>query len=385
MTRDAGALLPTSASLYERTLARAIDPSDELGPVIDAMHGLKINNPPASFLPYIVWEYGLGMLTPFVTNVYELIEAGVDWERERGTPTAADRALGWLGYTATYEYAPPRRRWWNMVQLELDRLPDDEADLPRVNGLMDLSIPFRSDFWRGYHGYDVRAAEAGYSPASACLASDDSGIRVTGGKAKWSFGREVEITHDVTAEDLARLGIDDPYAITIDGEPLFIGEDVFRAFGGRRQWRGKWTALPWRAPATYAASVLMAQSAGTGPAWAVFLDDGGEVLFCRRCRVRRIVTPAIDGPYACAGGRYAPGVGVHLYLEALTDFDEAPGTVATSVGFILSAEPLAGHPRGAAHLPPDGLADTSALIAETPIHIEFGRTVRERVACLLRF
>ena len=94
---------------------------------------------------------------------------------------------------------------------------------------------------------------------------------------------------------------------------------------------------------------------------------------------------AANGVYALNGSRYQPAVGTDLYLEALTGFGDGYGGVAHSVGFILSAAPTAGHKPGADYLPPGAIEPSGPIVAEFSIHIEFGRTVRERVACLLRF
>lgn len=383
-------LLPDVSSHREKTIAAAGDLYERLGDSIDALHGLKIVNPPASFLPYLVWEYGLGMLSPYVPNLYDLIEEGVDWQRVRGTPAAVDRALGWVGYAATIEYAPVRRRWWNNCQLGLDRVRDDEADLIRIDGLTWLSIPLRSDFWRAFAGYDVRALEYSERRWSEAMWSDDSGVVIEGARAKWSFGRRVDIVHDVTAEDLAALGIADPWALELDGEPLTLDGEPLRfvpADGGSVRWGGPWLRVPWQSSEVFNAAAAMLEATGGGPAWAVFKDAAGAVLFYRRCRVRRRVRSSPDGVYRVAGGRFEPVdvAATRLYVEAMTDFGEGAGTVAASVGFILSAQSAAGLKPGLAHLAPGELEPAGPVLAETPVTIPFGRTVRERVACLLRF
>ncbi|GLK74678.1 hypothetical protein KHC23_08635 [Ancylobacter dichloromethanicus] len=387
---DAAQLLPTSAHVYERTLARAVDTTDVVGPSIDALHGLKILNPPASFLPYLVWEYGLGMLSPYVPNLYDLIREGVDWQRVRGTPAAVDMALGWVGYEAAIEYAPVRRRWWNCCQLGLDRVRDDEADLIRIDGLTWLSIPLRSDFWRAYAGYDVRALEYSEGRWSEAMWSDDSGVVIDGARAKWSFGRRVDIVHDITAEDLAALGIPDPWALEVDGEPLTLDGEPLRFVPTEADltWGDlTWGDFSWAGEATQAVSASLLAATGAGPAWAAFKDAAGEVLFYRRARVRRAVVAATGGVYAVGASRFSPATGLatDLYIEAMTDFGEGFGSVAASVGFVLSAHPAAGCKPGLAHLEPGELEPAGPIIAEVPVTIEFGRTVRERVACLLRF
>ncbi|MDQ0301357.1 phage tail protein [Ancylobacter polymorphus] len=378
---------PTS---FERVLERATDPYPAVDGAIWSLHGLKMLNPPASLLPYLIWEYGLGELQPYVPNLYDLIREGIAWQRVRGTPAAMARGLGWLGYSAKIEEAAVRWRWWNHFQLELDRVRDDEADLPRIDGIAGLSVPLRSDFWRGFAGYDVRAAEGDYSRWDGSAWEDDSGVRVPGGKAKWSFGRRFEFTHEVTAEDLGALGIPDPWALEVDGEPLTLNGELLRfvpAGGGSPRWGGPWLAQPWASSEVASAAAGMLAATGAGPAWAVFKDAAGEVLFYRRCRVRRGVVPSPTGVYRIEGARYAPATSAPrlLYLEALTAFGEGHGSTAASVGFILSAAPAATFKPGVQHLPPGGLMPAGPIVIEQPLALEFGRTTRDCVALLLRF
>ncbi|RTL99784.1 hypothetical protein EJV44_04695 [Ancylobacter aquaticus] len=383
-------LLPDVSSRREKAIAEAGDLYERLGDAIDGLHGLKIVNPPASFLPYLVWEYGLGMLSPAVPNLYDLIAEGLDWQRVRGTPSAVSMALGWVGYSAAIEYAPVRRRWWNNCQLGLDRVRDDEADLIRIDGLTWLSIPLRSDFWRAHAGYDVRALEYSESRWSEAMWSDDSGVVIDGARAKWSFGRRVSIVHEITHEDLVALGIPDPWALEVDGEPLTLDGEPLRFVPAEAEltWGDlTWGDFSWAGEETQAVSASLLAATGTGPAWAVFRDADGAVLFYRRARVRRPVVAATGGPYAVGASRYRPATGLatDLYIEAMTDFGEGFGSVAASVGFVLSAHPVAGLKPGLAHLGAGELEPAGPIIAETPVAIEFGRTVRERVALLLRF
>lgn len=364
-------LLPNVASQREKAISEAGDLYLRLGPSIDALHGLKLNNPPASFLPYLVWEYGLGMLSPYLPNLYDLLEEGIDWERVRGHPAAVDQALGWIGYSATLEYAPPRRRWWNHIQLGLDHVRDDEADLPRIDGLTWLSLPLRSDFWRAYCGYDVRALEGDENRADETIWDDDSGVVIDGARAKWSFGRPIYIVHDMAQAELEALGV---WLEPIEGDDLTWGDF-------------QWGDFPWVADGAIARSSSMLQGTGAGPAWAVFKDAAGDVLFYRRCRARRAVVETLTGVYRVGASRFdpAPAATRYLYIEVLTAFGEGYGTAAASVGFILTAMPGAGFKPGVQHLPTGALDPAGPVIAETPVSIEFGRTVRERVACLLRF
>ncbi len=154
MARDPH-LLPDNAQPLEIALSLATAPSVDVDEAVVGLRGIKLRNPPPSFLPYLIYEYGLGELTPYLPNLYELIGEGIDWQRIRGTPASVDLALSWIGYSAEIE-EPSIRRWrWNLFQLALDRVRDNEIDLSRIEGVAQLSVPVRSYFWRGFFGYDV--------------------------------------------------------------------------------------------------------------------------------------------------------------------------------------------------------------------------------------
>lgn len=366
-------LLTPIGHLRERTLALACDPTPRLGDAIASLHGLKINNPPPSLLPYLVFEYGLGMLSPYVPNLYELIEEGVDWQRIRGTHAAVAQALAWISYSGAIEEAPTRRTWWNMWQLALDGLPAAESDLIRVEGLAGLSAPRRSDFWRGFHGYDARECEAGESRWGETLLGDQSGVVVAPGAARWSFGRRYEIDHDMTEAELTALGV--------WTEPVAGADLTWETLDAT------WDDLDvaWADDADLARSRVMLTGTGAGPAWAVFRDAEGAVIGYRRARARRAVASDPAGAYRLGGTWYEPSDGTALYVEALTDFGDGAGQIAAEVGFVLSADPAEGFPPGARWLPAGGLDAPGPSVADTALAIPFNATTRECVVALLRF
>ncbi|MBL6431669.1 MAG: hypothetical protein HPM95_13045 [Alphaproteobacteria bacterium] len=51
----------------------------------DAIAGWKIVNPQPALAPWLTYEYGLGPLSPYVPNLYDLLDDGIRWERLRGT------------------------------------------------------------------------------------------------------------------------------------------------------------------------------------------------------------------------------------------------------------------------------------------------------------
>lgn len=363
-------LLPSSSTSFERALSEAADATPRVDGAIASLHGIKFT-PPPSFLPFLVYEYGLGELTPYVPNLYDLLREGVAWTRVRGTPAAVDRALGWLGYTAVIEEAAVRRSRWNLSQLALDRVRDDEDDLDPIDGVANLSTPLRSVFWRGFAGYDIRPLEYSRNRWSQTRWSSSSGARLRADGAKWSFGRTYAFDHAMTEADLTALGVwIEP---TGDGEVPWL--DI------------EWPNLAWDAFGGDARSALMLLAVPTGTAWVCFRDAGGAVIGYRRAKVQQRVMAAANGPYEFGGLRFAPAAsGADLMLvEALTDFGEGFGSTAATVSLILAAEPIDPARPGALWLGPGDLAPGLPEIAVTPLDIEFGRTVRERVRFLLRF
>src|SRR5690606_5417373 len=93
-------LLPSRSTPLERALSQSIDVYARLDDGISSMRGIKLRNPPPSWLPFLVYEYGLGELTPYVPNLYDLIDEGIRWQRVRGTSASIFRGLAWLGYAA---------------------------------------------------------------------------------------------------------------------------------------------------------------------------------------------------------------------------------------------------------------------------------------------
>ncbi|MGE8942703.1 phage tail protein [Leptospira interrogans] len=368
---SADLLLPPASTPLERAFAQSTDVHAHTFDAVSSMRGIKIINPPPSFLPFLIYEYGLGELTPYVPNLYELINEGIRWQRVRGTPSAVAKALDWVGYEATIEEFPTRRRHWNWFMLAMDRVRDQEVpDLARIEGVSGLSVPLRSVFWRGFHGYDVRAVDWSHRKWSRALWSTYSGVRIPGGQAKWSYGRTYDLDHALTETELEALGV----WIEPTGDSLGWG-----AF--------PWPSVPWADPDGTARSVVMLENTEIGPTWVVFKDADGEVIGYRRARAATQVIPHANGVYRVAGTKFAPAVSgaTRLYVEALTGFGDGFGATAASAGIILSGEPAPGFASGALWLPPDGLETISPVVAERPVNIEFGRTVRERVRTLIRF
>lgn len=394
-------VLPSNATDFELAIAAVDDPHARLADAVEAIRAAD-RAPPTPFLPYLIWEYGLGELTPYVPNVYALIAEGVRWQRVRGTSAAVVKALAWLGYAGALEWEPTRRRWWNGVQLALGRLRDaEEPDLDRIEGLMGLSLPFRSDFLRGFYGYDVRAVETGWTRLSAGMLSDWSGARLhpqgiaphrqNAWGAKWSFGRSWTVDLDAAEIDLRALGVWIPDTAA---SPTWSSLTV--------PWTGN-TNL-WTAGADVIRRRAISAALDGRRCWVRF-EDGDGIIGHARARVRA-VAPAVGGEYQIAGEGWTSRTEATtaVLVSALTRFGDGAGRTATRMGLLFDAEPepglkpaipwaeadeLVGGTMVATVIGPGPLPwfdspEPDRLVAETACSIPFGRTVREQVRFLLR-
>lgn len=366
-------LLPPNASELEKAFSNAADFSPRLDPPVTIMRGLKYIGTPPEWLPFLIYEYGLGELSPYVPDQWQLIRKGIAWQRVRGTPGAISRGLDWIGYGATLEEPPIRRKRWHLLQLELDRTRDaEEPDLERIEAVTQLSVPLRTHFWRGYHTYDVRALEYGYTRTSETLIGDYSGVRIAPDHAKWSFGRLYEHEYTLTEADLTALGV------WIAPVPEVVVQG--------------WEAVEWPDSAWSAIDALERQQAIIDAiyamtAWVTFVNADGDVIGHRRARAwHRTKLGSTSAPYIVGQNRRAiadAGDATGLYIEVMTGFSDGYGHTAAKWQVRLGAT-LADPTRpGLLWAQPDELVG-GVVAAEKTDTIEFGRTVRERCRALLR-
>lgn len=236
---DQPSLLPPNGTAFMRALEQATAYETRLSSGIETIYNIKGRRLP-DWLSYLLYEYGLLELTPYVTNPYILLEQGRDWQNERDTWAAILRGLGWVGAPGQIVEAPARRFWWNSFQIYLDSLPPfDVPDLERIDRVTQLGKPFRSDFRRGVHGYDIPAFEADRTRLDGSLLDTESGVRLRAGGPRWSFGRLHEVAHVLTEDEGIAIGnwlpavADEEYAVdlktltaTLDGEPIPFSEAV---------------------------------------------------------------------------------------------------------------------------------------------------------------
>ncbi|MFP9138696.1 phage tail protein [Devosia sp. XGJD_8] len=368
-------LLPQNATPFEVALSEGMEPAAVIGSSITAMRRIKYLSPRASMLPFLVWEYGLGELTPYVPNIYNLIDEGVRWQRLRGTVSAVAIGLAWIGYAAAIEPAWTGRTWWNSFQLRFTALPAaDVPDLERIEAITGLSVPKRSQLRRGVFAYDVGAVELDETPLDGAMLDHESGIAITEGGTLWSFGRSHEFEHTLTqiegqaignwlepVEDAPLLWIDLDDLLWIDADFLWIDD-----------------------PAEQRRSI-MAGWFSDKSLYLRLLDGDGYVIGYRRCRAVHPVGVAFGGAYEHGGQVYDPKqAGGILYAEALTQFDDAADVVCTSIAMVVGGELAAGVKPGKLWLEPDQYIGGTAIAVQATT-IPLRRTVREQLKIVMRF
>lgn len=365
-------ILPGNATQWARLFAETRDPIRALGPRYEDVRLANELTPP-QFIPWLIWQYGLGELTPYVPTLNQLIDEGVRWQRVRGTPSAIYQGLEWIGYAGTIEEAAARRRRWNRFQLQLSRVRDNDLpDLTRIDGIVSLSPPIRSKFSRGFRGYDIRAAETSYQRTSGSLTSDHSGVYLPGVGAKWSFGRRYEATHAMTEAQLTALGAwIEPVPegdLWADADYLWADADFAWAF----------------APAIARRNAIAADLIEAG-AYVRFRAAGGGIIGHARATSRGVVL-ATGGAYPFGSGAYnATTTDVTgLMVMARTPFGVGAGQTATSMSVVMGATRASGVKPGALWVGPSGLTGGTEFGATT-VSIPFGLTVRERPVFLLTF
>lgn len=337
--------------------------------IITSKHVLR----PPDVLPFLVYEYGLGMLTPYVANTYDLIDTGRTWMRLRGTFAGVVQGLEFAGAPGSVEPARPTRVWWNSAQVRFAALPESEPVLDRVEGVTRLSLPYRSDLRRGVHEHDVAPALAESSRADRCLIERESGVRLRDGGTLWSLGRTADIEHTIT-----------------EAEGLALGNWLPHVEGGGLHWidmKYPWVTAQFRWAESPEAQrrQLMARWFQGRVLHVRLTDAEGGVIGYRRLRALHAVNEALSGRYQSGSASYSPAAtGQHVYAEALTGFGNGSGQTVASAALIYGAAPAAGVRAGALWLGPEELSGGVAF-AETALHLDLRPTVRERLRFLLRF
>ena len=205
---DADTLLPSNSTKLERALSGSTDWLERLhnaGPLLRTSKRLNI---PDSVVPWLIYEYGLGELLPYLTDPRTAISTGVLWQRLRGTPESFRIALSWIGNDGEIEESEAGSIQWAQYQLGLAQAPNGLDQTDSVVELSRLSSPVRSSLFRIYGGwYDGRRFKLDeHKLSSFDPLSDHTGVYL---KPEWpqlSFGRLTETLWNFTGED-ARISV----------------------------------------------------------------------------------------------------------------------------------------------------------------------------------
>jgi len=203
-------LLPSSSTGLERDLSSSMDALPRLGAAAELIRDAKRENIPDSVVPFLLYEYGLGELLPYLSDPRTAISTGVLWQRLRGTPKSFSIALGWIGNDGTIEESEGNTINWSQFQLGLASAPVDLSQTDSVVEIGRLSSPVRSSLFRIYGGwYDGRRFQLDNHQLSGLdTLCDHTGVYL---KSEWpqlSFGREFKDEQGDISGDLgASLGV----------------------------------------------------------------------------------------------------------------------------------------------------------------------------------
>lgn len=191
MTLD---LLPNNATRLERDLAASSDPLPRVGEVLERIRNGKRVNIPDSVVDWLIYEYGLGEVTPYLTDPRQALAQGLQWQRVRGTPRALQLGLGWINFPATVEESEADTLRWSEYQLGLEDGPADHSQIGQVVGISGISQPARSRMFRIHGGwYDFRRFKLNdHALSEGGILCDHSGVIVRDDWPQLSFGREYE-------------------------------------------------------------------------------------------------------------------------------------------------------------------------------------------------
>lgn len=358
-------LLPDNATALELALEQVAAPEERIRPGLIALPSLKHTTQPASILIFLVYEYMLETLKPYVPNLYDLIDHGRQWERLRGTHKAVHDGLGFIGYAGALEDPPVRRNAWHEFQVALARLRDSEDDLLPIDGVVSLSIPARSKLRRVHHGLDIPAAENGYTRHGDALWGDDSGVRIDGSDVKWSFGRVHDLTGQLVEADLTSLGVwipNVPSNLWVDNTALWVD-----------------AAFPWADPAEQSRRATIAAGLDQMTCWIRFQDSGSALIGFRHAQSVPVRADP-SGLMTVSGLSYAPSTNdpTHILVTAWTDAGNGEGRTATEVAAVFAGTV----PDERGRLWREDVSGGVAVpVTSSPI--PFGKTVRERINLLL--
>ena len=347
-------LLPSSSSQLERDLSLSSDLLSRLEGGPPKIRTGKRVNIQDDVIPWLILEYGLGELLPYIPDQREAVREGVKWQRVRGTPAAVRTALGWIGFDALIEESEAGSIRWADFQLGLDQAPNGLQFTENVVQVSRLSSPVRSRLFRIYGGwFDFRRFkldEHGLSTGSWLC--DHTGVYLEQDReVPWpqlSFGREIKRTESFTTDfavgtslhrkrtDLGfyedRLILDFNQLSDLVWKPFHM--DVAKAVISRmhfQQWGPIWQrATDW-----------------TTAAWDATFDWANKIntiapalKFCKAGMYLSDQDAKLGDTNACLPARYEEEIGVGTLLLSESDAETGEGILSEHRSDVVEREIL---------------------------------------------
>lgn len=162
--------LAINSSPLERALANALAAPEDLQNLPNTIEN-RFSVPADEDLPFLIWEWGLQPIVPFLPNPRAALAMGRLWQKQRGTISAGHMARAWIKGDAAHEQT--REKYYH---LHLENFADHEK-LFAIIVLSRQSQSLRNSLYRITYNYDVRAGEYASSEYGGAIYGVDSGIR----------------------------------------------------------------------------------------------------------------------------------------------------------------------------------------------------------------
>ncbi|MBQ4878925.1 hypothetical protein J8M21_17055 [Pseudoalteromonas luteoviolacea] len=267
LDKKSDALLPYNHSELQAAVVKHGQLELMLGEGISLLRGFK-SHPQQSLLPWLIWEYGLGALVPYLDDLDQVLQQGLTWQRIRGTRKSLEMAYGWLGFSLKDVEESTSYRHFYRYQCHLEQLPNLN-DVERMSQLAELSAPARSELTRVTYQFDIRELTLSAKPFGSLL-SDHSGFRhhLKNGKLLRISTKRTHPEHHSFSSDTHSSGLTrkhnsawQSYSSEILGV-LRLSEPLINQFGAtsvhsrqssraytldQAQWFGHWQASSWSA------------------------------------------------------------------------------------------------------------------------------------------
>lgn len=342
-------LLPSNATQLERDLSLSSNTLPRLSAATQRIRNAKREDIPDSVVPWLIYEYGLGEILPFVPDLRQALADGIQWQRVRGTRAAIDIGLGWIGFDAMVEESEAGTLRWADFQMGLDQAPNGLEFTNNVIQISRLSAPIRSRLFRIYGGYDHRRFRLDdHLLSGGSWLADDTGVYLREDWPQLSFGRQFTDAFNLTADATFGLSIErtrtdggiyeDRNILSVSQldelvwEPWHMEAERVTVSRGHFTSAGQWWLPPtywadhtWDQGLDWAGLLNRIQPAQKFAKAGIYLSDFCTLSDTNTTFPCRYEEELGDGPLLLSEGDYDTGVGVlseHLQRTEYVEWNE---------------------------------------------------------------